>query len=327
MLTNNRATLSLTIQDAELASLAHHQPNMRPGTNTLPVPYPIEAYAATDAKEWLRIMQKHNTARRCFKDLQDSLRRHEILTFPEMSMYSLYVIIAEIASMAAEERISGTLYTPPSNTRFTNLLITWHRSYSTVLKANHEDPFCIIIYWHALFIYISVDFNRLESAIGRDKTTDADADCDADAEAENIQYARRWALSKASRRAIVHAFILQKELSARRLDQEPAIHVPRAVFQAAVALYCYLHFGRDVDTAGSSSLGDGDGEEFPEIRMLGLKSTEVIFEINGFRRQRSAPLKAITLCALYDLLQRIGHWEIARVFAKILGLLIHGESE
>jgi hypothetical protein len=322
LLTNDRATLSLTIHDVELASLAHHQPNMRSGTNTLPVSYPAEVYAATDAKEWLRVIQNHSTARRSFKALHLSMQRGEVLTFPETSMYTLYIMIVEIANMATEERVFGTLYAPESSTRFTNLLITWYRSYDALLTTGEEDPFCLSIYWHAVFIYISVDLDRLEGAIGRDKTGDSNND----AEAENVEYAKDWALSKAAKRAIVHAFFLQKELGARRLDQEPAIHVPRGVFQAALALYCYMQFGRDLDGVPSMS-GEDDNVEFPEVRLMGFQPAEVIFEINGFRRQRPAPLKAVTLCALYDLLQRIGHWEIARVFAKILGLLIHGESE
>lgn len=322
-----RATLSLAIQDAELASLNHHQAHLRPGTNTLPISFPEEVYAATDAKAWLLVMQKHDAPRRSFKDLHNSLQRCELLAYPETSMYSLYIAIAGIASKATEERVCGTLYTPQSSKGFTNLLIAWYRAYKSVFATSHEDPFCLVIYWHAVFIYISVDFDTLEGAIGRDKVGEG-----SEEQAEHIEYTKQWALSRSAKRAIVHAFFLQKEVGARRLDQEPAIHVPRAVFQAALALYCYTQFGRDADvsTSSSSTYGpscDADDEEFPEIRLLGFKSAEVIFEIHGFRRQRPAPLKAVTLCALYDLLQRIGHWEIARVFAKILGLLIHGESE
>jgi len=273
-------------------------------------------------------MQEHNAPRRCYRDLQDSLNRGEVLT--ELNMYALYVAIVEIASKATEERGFGTLYTSESSARFTNLLLAWYRSYQEVFAADREDPFCLVIYWHALFIYISVDFNRLESAIGRDKTPEGH-----ESEVDNIEYTKQWAASRSAKRAIVHAFFLQKELGARRLDQEPAIHVPRAVFQAAVALYCYTKFGPDFEVSATSYVAsgsvredEGQGQvEFPEVRLLGFKSAEVIFEINGFRRQRPAPLKSVTLCALYDLLQRIGHWEIARVFAKILGLLIHGESE
>jgi hypothetical protein len=293
----------------------------------------VESYAATDAQEWLRAMQKGDTTRRSFQQLESAIGRCEILTHPGLSTYSLYIVLVEIAASAADQA-SSAQFTPEASERFTNQLICWYCSYKQIAPADQEEPYCLLIYWHAIFIYISVNLNKLECAVGRDTAamglTSESKDSELD---ESIEYTRRWAVSKAAKRAIVHCSLLQKQLGARRLDQEPAIHVPRIVFHAALALYCYAQYGREslqstVTVARSveeDTLNDIN-LDFPEVKLLGLSPAQIILETNGFRRQPPAPLKAATLCSLYDLLQRFGHWEIARVFARILGLLIHGES-
>ncbi|EXJ79168.1 hypothetical protein A1O3_08669 [Capronia epimyces CBS 606.96] len=317
----HRAALSLTIHDAELSCLSHHESSIRSGSNCLHLAAQSEVYSATDAQGWLQELQKHKPVRTTYRDLQQRLQRQELLVMPGMSSYSLYIALVEISSAACDERATGTLYGPAAFGRFSSLLTCWYQSYKQIATAGEGDRFCLMIYWHAIFIYISVDIGKLEHAVGRDAAISGDPDSNL----TSVEYAREWSTTKAAERAVAHAFLIQKQLGARRLDQEPAIHVPRAVFQAALVLYCYTQFWSGLDATNATSK-EGDtasgGLDFPEIELLGYNPSAILFELHGFRPHRGAPYATAVLCAMYDLLQRVGHWDIAREFSRTLGSLL-----
>jgi hypothetical protein len=312
-----RAALSLVIHDVELASLVHHEATIHSGSNTLHITCHDDIYFAPDAKEWRQAIQRHRTTQPYFRDLQRDLGSLEQVSLPEINFYTLYIAIVEIAARACNERADGTLYDMDAFSRYSRKLICWYRSHKQVAASDQDDPFCLMIYWHALFIYISVDMNRLEMAIGRDRegtTTYLD----------HVNYARLWASTAAAKRAVIHAYLLQKRLGARRIDQEPAIHVPRAIFHASLAVY---HYAQNGGWTEMRDIGDRDNNlDFEEIKLLGHNPLKILCEIHGFRRQKPAPSETAVLCALHDVLQRFGHWGIAKEFANILDVLIFDES-
>ena len=66
---------------------------------------------------------------------------------------------------------------------------------------------------------------------------------------------------------------------------------------------------------------------FPEMEMMNVNPALVLFEANGFKIMQPDTMEVNrSLSGFADLLQRIGHWEIARKFARILGALIQTET-
>ena len=237
---------------------------------------------------------------------------------------------------------------------FRDSLMCWYYTFevdrlpSVAITSNYQmDGFCLMVLWHSIFMTLLVDFNRLERAIGRDGSTDLLSDNDTD-------YATQWAASMDAKRCVLHAHLLQKALGSMRFDAEPAIHVPRCLFNAAIVWYCYTRFGRAPNTPSQASHDSASGSiaeqehRFPEIQILEKQSPGHVFgqlfqsastpdgmgsqaqaqHPNPRQRDQSATaLEVGTLCSLTDTLQRIGHWNIARRFAGILGNLVHTETE
>ena len=104
------------------------------------------------------------------------------------------------------------------------------------------------------------------------------------------------------------------------LGCEPAIYVPRAIFIAVLSFYCYSKYG-------SNGVLAPDRLDFPEIKAIDSSVTMLLYETNGLKYGRPVAIEAHgVLCALADLLRRIGHWEIARNFASILDALTQYEA-
>ncbi len=109
-----------------------------------------------------------------------------------------------------------------------------------------------------------------------------------------------------------------------RVDSEPALHVPRSMFLAGIAWYCYIHFDQTDPALPHSS------EEFleiPEIKLFNISSVQHLFDSAGSNKGKPKLIEASPLSGLMDMLYRIGHWGISRRFARILGLLIHGITD
>jgi hypothetical protein len=105
------------------------------------------------------------------------------------------------------------------------------------------------------------------------------------------------------------------------LGVEPAIHVPRALYRAATVWYAYTEFGRDPDTS-FSEIPPSPDINFPELSFLKLNSEVLLFEANGYRTSKPKTSESSTLCGLVDLLHRIGHWGLSRIFAEQLSFLL-----
>ena len=160
--------------------------------------------------------------------------------------------------------------------------------------------------WHAVFLYLLVDINKLELAIGRDVNNPPSL------VQEEVAYAMKWASTPSAKRAVIHGTLLQKQLANTPLDAEPAIHVPRALFHTGVVWYCWAKFAPQVDD------GRNVDREWDEMEMLGVDTDKIPGAGGSGRRV----IEKANLCALTDMLRRVGHWGIARRFARILGELV-----
>jgi len=95
------------------------------------------------------------------------------------------------------------------------------------------------------------------------------------------------------------------------------------MFLAAIAWYCYIRFGEE----GSPPVPTEEIFDFPEVKILNINPFQHLFEASGFKKGKPTVVEASPLCGLTDMLHRLGHWDIARRFARILGLLIHGDTD
>lgn len=307
----------MVIQDAELAFLAHHETCIRPSSNSLQLAFAPAVFSAPDAAAWLKALENTQCPQDTYRDLQRRLALSQPLSVPATGLYSLYVALVEIGAAACDQRACGNLHQQGTFENFSTRLICWYRNYEQIVHTDQEDPFCLAIYWHSIFLYLCVDVSRLESAVEQNSAMSGLANSSA----ESVEYTKTWSVSSAAQRAVVHGFLIHQSLGRRRLDQEPAIHVPRAVFHAALALYCYSQFwpGQDVpDTALPRDL------DFSEIKILGHSPSRILLELNGFQQKRCALHTTTVLWSMHDLLVRVGHWGISREFARTLRQLLPG---
>ncbi|KAL2855152.1 hypothetical protein BJX68DRAFT_231661, partial [Aspergillus pseudodeflectus] len=201
---------------------------------------------------------------------------------------------------------------------FTSSLITF---YTTHLKPYHQrerpDPLSLLVLWHGVFISLSADIDSLELAIGREGAHQARSPRIA-------TYVRAWANSSRGQRAAIHAALVLRHLEQLPLSMEPAIHVPRVVFRAAIAWYCYTKY-RDLDQQDYAHSAGGNTTglvpDFPELKEMEVNCRQALFSASGWKTgstRRSAMAESTTFGGLVDLLQRMGHWGLSKRLAGIL---------
>ncbi|KAK6586745.1 hypothetical protein PZA11_000035 [Diplocarpon coronariae] len=203
------------------------------------------------------------------------------------------------------------LAVPSARRGFEEALICWYHAYEETRTTQDPDALCLMVLYHEIFMSLLVDFRQLELAIGSNAP-------------EAVAYARAWSTSVDAQRAIIHASLIHRQAEGIRYDAEPALHVPRSMFLAARAWYCYIHF----DTSDQTRAGDGDGlDAIPEIKMFNIDPLQYLPGANGYDTGKPMVSEAATLGRLMDLLEQVGHWGIARRFAVIFRSLIYGEQQ
>ena len=161
---------------------------------------------------------------------------------------------------------------------------------------------------------LCVDFDCLEKAIGKKG---------AEVASSQGNYVNEWFQSNASKRCLIHAFLIQRELENTSLRRVLAIHVPRCVFSAAVAWSVYFDYVSRNALAGNPAEDVG----FPEFRLIDVHFSNYWDNIMGMRKGNTSSIKGATLCKLADILRRTYYWGIAQKFGLILAPLIHGGAD
>lgn len=333
-----RIALSVHIHDAELAAIFHHEPFLRHNTRQLPVAASNQTFMAARAEDW-RVSYVNDPSNFDSDDLTpasiDANVDFDILAMPSNSYFTAYTVLEGICVNIIESRVSarGMTTTPAAGTmlEISDLLTTFHGRFLQGAAPWEPDHMDMSILWHLAYMCMCADFDLLERAIGREG---------ADLSPEDQIAVVNWANSDQARRCVVHGLIIQKKLENLPLGFEPSIHVPRAMFRAGIAWFCYTRFGSrggagaganaDAQRAPASAaavVGVGDGLDFPEFKIVGVNPALLLFQANGYKHGRPSTTEInAALSGLTDLLRRIGHWEIARRFAAILGALLHNEA-
>ncbi|EXJ82935.1 hypothetical protein A1O3_06752 [Capronia epimyces CBS 606.96] len=313
-----RIGLSVHIHDAELASNFHHEPFLRHSSRPLPIAASNQTFTAARPEEW-RLSYLNDPS-----DFENdaitpaSLDMHadfDLLAIPSNSFFTAYTVLEGICVNIVDNKTNA--HARPSGMEEVSSLLT--RFYGRFLQGTaswEPDHMDMSILWHSAHMSMYADFDLLERAIGRDGSH---------LSAEDELAVTSWAGSDQAKRCVLHGIMVQKKLETLPLGFEPAIHVPRAMFRAGIAWFCYTRFGegREAQRAIAS-----ESLDFPEFKLLGVNPSLLLFQANGYKHGRPTTTEVnATLCGLTDLLRRIGHWEIARRFAAILGALLHNEAD
>lgn len=344
----------------------HHEPLLRHDAVMVSAAADDSLFNAPTASAWRDQVRLQPRSRPLIHEvLHANLRLHVCSNpLPEElickgSRFTAYVMLHGISASICEKQQMGHLN--PAFTdfgKYSDALMCWYftfelnRGNPSPNEANPQsDTFCLMILWHTVFMNLLANFDTLERAIGRDGPGTASA-------SEDIRYAIQWAKSTEARRCILHAHALQNALGTMRLDTEPAIHIPHCLFLAGIASYCFTRFRRwpstdlmpPQDTAAESQVESA--LSFPEFSLRGAHISKHLFGIisdsssfaaanhaggygaEGEQQQqgrhrpgRVVPVGAGMLCTLTDMLQRVGHWGIARKFAGTLGTLVQADTD
>ncbi|KAK4941598.1 hypothetical protein LTR10_018475 [Elasticomyces elasticus] len=312
-----RVALAVHIHDAELASIFHHEPFLRHNSRRLPVAASHEMFSAARPDEWRQAYLIDPSNFESEQLTPASIDAHvdfDISSTPRNSFFTAYTILEGICVNIVECRMDGRSSSSTIE-QISGVLTTFYGHFLQETNSWTADHMDMTTLWHLAYMSISADFDLLERAIGREGS---------DLSPEDQLAVTNWANSSQAKRCVIHGSLVQKKLENLPLGSEPAIHVPRAMFRAGIAWFCYTRFG--VESGVNRALA-AENLEFPEFKLLGVNPALLLFQANGYKHGRPTAAEVnAALCGLTDLLRRIGHWEIARRFAAILGALLHNEA-
>jgi hypothetical protein len=315
-----------------------HEALLRSEGISLPVAADDELFNAPTAAEWReRMLLRMKQLPSIHKCMHVNLPPHQYTEpLPEelsckSSRLTAYVILCGILTSICEKQQMDQLEPGSSYfEKYFEALMCWYFTF----QFDHEkepiqiDPLCLMILWHTAFMNLLANFNILERAIGREGSQTSSAESDH-------LYVATWASSTEAKRCILHVHAIQNILGMMRLDAEPAIHIPHCLFLAGVASFCYAQFGRSPDPAPNVNL------DFPEFMLRGVSVPQHLFKsslaasdpgtVNVSNRAHTpgpvVPVGTAMLYMLTDMLQRIGHWGIARKLSGVLGALVQADSD
>jgi hypothetical protein len=301
-----RIVLALQIHDAELSALLHREPSLKHIKLREPLQATHHSFAATTASKW---------ASSAKQDAGLRTTRIESASHPhQQELFAAYIKLEGIGVKIGEDRRGGHLDQDAINSHQETLL-SWHNSYAEAVEEEEPDHLCLLSLWHWTYMNLLVDLDQLESAIGRDGP---------EAAQDAISYVANWVSTLNSPRCMMHAFLLQKQVQSLRFNQIPALHVPRILFSAAIAWYCYIKYGPGNDALDASvTVFNTDLPEF-RVARSNLRQLSCITSLSWNQGALSC-IKGATLCELGGLLQRMNEWGLAGTFAKIVARLIDNE--
>ncbi|KAJ5320063.1 hypothetical protein PENANT_c025G01061 [Penicillium antarcticum] len=305
-----RVMHALYIVDAELSSILHHEPIQNFESYTFSPTCSMTVFMAPNSTDW---KHKHLTESHQPGDQPSSIDGRVLFSDPNSlrqipvhSRFTAYAVLEGISMRVISSRKTRVEQVPTS-IEFDSLLTAFYtRFLERREQHSRNDPLQLEILWHLVYMETSADFNLLEKAIGREGTR---------LELAELSAILAWATSQDAARAILHASMIQKHVLAMSVVSEFAIHVPRALFWAGLAIICYMRFGSKSNTPPHSSpLGP---HRFPEFALFGMKDSTSIGGTGEHGIDDVFSQKTF-LFSIIDLLDRIGHWELSRKFADIL---------
>lgn len=301
-LTITRLATGLCIHDAEISGLLISDPFLRLSAENLPTVAEDSLWTASSAAEWRQVIESRTSASQVASDATSG-NLPQIANCRHKSGLGQYLELQSISLNIMDDwKRSGP--------RLSNHMEPLCRFSNQYLQGDNHDAnnnFSLSLLWHSICISLFVDINRLELAVGKAGYEQAQA---------HWSYAHDWACSIAGHRCALHAALILRHLESMALATEPAIHVPRVTFHAALVWFSYCEFGR-----GNSGVLPVTAH-FPEFGGLRIDCQKLLFEANSFKSVRPNVEECRTLYALIDVLERIGHWGISRKFAAILRVMV-----
>ena len=285
------------------------EPFLRHSTASLPVIAEDDLWDAPTAEEWGRAVGRRISSYVPNAPLTPHTSEALLQLSPEQnhtesSNFNQYLQLQNIEACIMEKRNGNNVCTSDC---CESLIQFWNLH----LGENGQvgNLYFLPVLWHSICTSLFVDVDRLERVIGKEGFNRAQSE---------RAYAREWACSPAGQRCALHGALILRRLEATGIGTEPPIHVPRAIFRAAIIWFCYCEFA-----------GDTSGElltmmSFPELDNIGVNCQQILLEANCFKSVRPKVEESRTLCALIDVLERIGHWGISRKFATILRARVSG---
>ncbi|PIG85278.1 hypothetical protein AARAC_004377 [Aspergillus arachidicola] len=268
-----RVATGLYIHDTELSTLFITRPMLRHTASNIPITVNDRLWQAKSSTDWKTLNE--------WESIPSQNTTAGLSQFTQLAQ--LEGIIASIAdrrslNFGLREDVSG---------QFVSWLMQFFDNYLQPEGSNIVSPFSLEILWHSAFLALFVDLDRLELATGRDGYVRS---------LPHREYIKEWASSQDGRRCVLHGVLILQKIQSMTLGVEPAMHVPRVLYQAAMVWYAYLKFG--VDNHDSP-------KDFPEFACLNVNCQALLFESNGFKISRPKIKESSTLSGLVDLLRRI----------------------
>jgi hypothetical protein len=275
-------------------------------------------FMASNADQWIAALRKEEIRTiNGVSGLSEGLDSHQNLYrsgIASPGSFTGYAFLEGIAARICESRKLGELDFS-ARSEFEKSLVEWHREFTCA--KDKTDPLCLMVLWHSTFMTLLADLDMLERVVGRDSPEEPESTTEA---------FRRWGSSLDAKRCIVHGLLAHKHVKELQLGMEPAIHIPRTLFLAGMTLFCYtlprvppMDTGRECFPQELMAL--------PEIKLIDASSAMYIFESGRNSSDKLSAIEASALCNITDLLQRIGHWELARKYASTLESIVHGEGQ
>ena len=312
-----RVAHGLFIMDAELAGILHHETIQSWSAYKVPFACSEASFAAANALDWKSVYSDELKRRHSILPNGEIQRSPPLPSLPSLvsqtSALTNYVCLESIGSQVLLRHSYGGCEngsTAAINESFDAL---HHRVSKCCTKSRHvhnaQDPFQLHALQSLIYMTALADFNLLERVVGRDGLELTN---------DEIASVTSWASSVDGKRCILHAILIKKAVEARSVMLEPALHIPRAMFWAGLALFCYIRFGA---TNGSlPTLQHPTTLDFPEFSSMGVNLATLAPELNFASQNSVLPLKLI-LFSIIDFLQNTGHWRISKRFAAILSTL------
>ena len=305
----------------------HHDPLLRHDSGDLEKIADDEIFAADSAVEWkARTLQSQTVA----PTLQQT-QPHFNASFSQISRFTAYAALQSISARVTELQLRNQLdYGSISFTELYKTLLAWYEAFQSNYDSG-TDPLDLLILWHAIFLSLLTNFNKLERALGRCGNIISNE--------EDLQYAITWAKSISAERSILHAQAIQQSIGCSALNKDPAIHVPHCVFLAGLVSYSVMHFRRFSFPIPPVSRSPSEFPEFNLHRSFTdehlVSKAEVLF-LNRYKEQFMRTIEmpktvhrvgADLVRQCNDILERVGHCGNARAYGKTLTTLIGPEVD
>ncbi|KAJ5165095.1 uncharacterized protein N7500_006925 [Penicillium coprophilum] len=296
-----RVQAALNIHDAELAALYHHEPIRSHRLRQFPHLASDELFSAPTASKW-EVLLKQSIQIQSENQLKAQLSTNPFPVTGQDSRFTAYGILEGISARLIDAKKSQAFdHLVCQDT--SNLLIQWWQTYHTT----GQDPFCLPVLWHSIFISLYADMDLLERAVGRDGRAPA---------LEASGSAREWASSVDASRCLVHASLIARYLERMSISAEPALHVPRALFSAALVYLCVSQYA-------PKHVVSAEAFTSPEVNLLGEGAAEAACCPGSTQSSEYSVFTDLDqLYGMIDLLQRGGRWGISQAFAHVLSTVL-----